>query len=85
MGLVFLLSFGPWAFKRLTSFVKEQVETLNKGSALVHYHQLAVTDSSQESPDVPEEDTSTAFDFTLLAKESHPERGRCRRPRIPGM
>ena len=26
MGILLLLSFGPWAFNRLTSFVKSQIE-----------------------------------------------------------
>lgn len=49
MGLFLLLSFGPWAFNRLTNFVK------NQKPIGVHYHRLAgEEESAVELPDAPD-------------------------------
>lgn len=40
VGLLLLVSFGPWAFNRLTRFVKSQIDSALK-PAEVHYHRLA--------------------------------------------
>ena len=45
MGILLLLSFGPWAFNRLTSFVKSQIEAALSKPVAVHYHQLDIRDS----------------------------------------
>ena len=38
MGILLLLSFGPWAFNRLTSFVKSQIEAALSKPVALHYH-----------------------------------------------
>jgi hypothetical protein len=37
MGILLLLSFGPWAFNRLISFVKSQIEAALSKPVAVHY------------------------------------------------
>lgn len=39
IGILLLLSFGPWAFNRLTTFVKNQVDSATK-NVQIHYHRL---------------------------------------------
>lgn len=60
-----LISFGPWAFRRLTSFVKSQVDEATKKHPAVMYQQLGTTedapdrqpeiagDASEDSPPPP--------------------------------
>jgi hypothetical protein len=50
MGIFLLLSFGPWAFRKLTSFVKSQIEAALSKPIAVHYHQLDNQDSDGEDP-----------------------------------
>lgn len=45
IGLLLLISFGPWAFNRLTGFIKQQIDTLIAKPSQVHYHRLAMEDS----------------------------------------
>ena len=42
LGLLLLVSFGPWAFNRITSFVKLQIDSSLNKSVSVHYHQLDI-------------------------------------------
>jgi hypothetical protein len=42
VGILLLLSFGPWAFNRLTSLVKSQIEAALSKPVAVHYHQLDI-------------------------------------------
>ena len=42
VGLLLLISFGPWAFRKLTEFVKSQVDAAFKKPVLVYYHRLDV-------------------------------------------
>ena len=50
MGILLLLSFGPWAFNRLTSFVKSQIEAALSKPVAVHCPQLDIQDSDEEDP-----------------------------------
>nr|XP_020818692.1 syncytin-1-like [Phascolarctos cinereus] len=68
IGLLLLFSFGPWAFTRLTSFIKTQIEASLKNTVNIHYHQLA---SSEDPTDTMEE----GLQFSKLV---HPE-SRCSR------
>lgn len=47
IGFLLLVSFGPWAFRRLTSFVKNQIDDATKKHPTVMYQQLA---TSEEPP-----------------------------------
>ncbi|MQL00603.1 hypothetical protein EI005_25695, partial [Escherichia coli] len=38
LGILLLLSFGPWAFNRLTSFVKSQIKAALSKPVALHYH-----------------------------------------------
>lgn len=44
IGLFLLLAFGPWAFRRLTNFIKQQIDSLIAKPIQVHYHRLALAD-----------------------------------------
>lgn len=44
IGFLLLISFGPWAYRRLTSLVKNQVDEATKHSVEVHYQQLSQHD-----------------------------------------
>ena len=67
MGILLLLSFGPWAFKRLTSFVKSQIEAALSKPVAVHYHQLDIQDSDEEDPPSTKAETTTRLQFSTLA------------------
>jgi hypothetical protein len=68
-----LLFFGPWAFKRLTSFVKSQIEAALSESFAVHYHQLNIYDSDKEDPPPTEAKRVTGLQFsTLIANVGFP-------------
>nr|UGO47158.1 MAG: envelope protein [Retroviridae sp.] len=43
-GLLLLVSFGPWALRKLTAFIREQVDQLVKPAVAVHYHRLTACD-----------------------------------------
>lgn len=48
-GLLLLISFGPWAFSRLTTFIKQQIENVTR-PVMVHYH--AISQYDEEGPSV---------------------------------
>ena len=66
LGILLLLSFGPWAFKRLTSFVKSQIEAALSKPVAVHYHQLDIQDSDEEDPPPTKAETVTRLQFSTL-------------------
>ena len=73
MGILLLLSFGPWAFNRLTSFVKSQIEAALSKPVAVHYHQLDIWYSDKE--DVPPTDAERAtagLQFSTLVQMQGP-------------
>ena len=67
MGILLLLSFGPWAFRKLTSFVKSQIEAALSKPVAVHYHQLDIQDSDEEDPPPTKAETTTRLQFSTLA------------------
>lgn len=42
--ILLALTFGPWAFKRITDLVKQQVDNIVAKPIQVHYHRLAMMD-----------------------------------------
>nr|XP_036852332.1 syncytin-1-like [Manis javanica] len=44
LGLLLVLSFGPWAFQKLTMLIKQQIDSLVAKPIQVHYHRLALAD-----------------------------------------
>lgn len=69
MGLLLLISFGPWAFAKLTRFVKTQIDAMIKEPVTVHYHRLQTRDLEvAEEPELTEELTAPAraLDFSSL-------------------
>ena len=67
MGILLLLSFGPWAFRKLTSFVKSQIEAALSKPVAVHYHQLDTQDSDEEDSLPTEAEKVTRLQFSTLA------------------
>lgn len=51
IGLLLLLSFGPWAFRRITQFVKDQLDELRTKPIQVHYHRLDLADRGLDEYD----------------------------------
>jgi hypothetical protein len=66
LGILLLLSFGPWAFKRLTNFVKSQIEPALSKTVAVHYHHLDIQDSDEDLPPT-EAERATGLQFSTLA------------------
>ncbi|GAB1289448.1 Envelope polyprotein [Apodemus speciosus] len=66
IGLLLLVSFGPWAFQRLTRFVKSQIDsTLSKDFVSVQYHRLEPKEL-EESPEDPTTTPSRRLKFSKL-------------------
>ena len=53
VGLLLLISFGPWAFNRLTRFVKSQVDSTLK-PAEIHYHRLMIEEVLDDHTCIPQ-------------------------------
>ena len=51
LGLMLVLSLGPWAFQRITTFIREQINTALGRQIQVHYHQLDLADQGYDVPD----------------------------------
>ena len=66
VGLLLLISFGPWAFRKLTEFVKSQVDAAFKKPVLVYYHRREVWDIDQDTYTDPPDAPSVGLDFTIL-------------------
>lgn len=61
-GFFLLVSLGPWALRKLTAFIREQVDQLVKPAVAVHYHRLTTCD--EES--YPEPTTAPGLRFSTL-------------------
>ena len=73
MDILLLLSFGLWAFNRLTSFVKSQIEAALNKPVAVHYHQLDIRDSDEEDvPSTNAERATAGLQFSTLAAKQSP-------------
>ena len=56
-----MISFGPWAFQKLTRFVKSQIDSsLSSASVSVHYHGLDVGDNKQVAGEESDVDTASS-------------------------
>ena len=72
MGILLLLSFGPWAFNRLTSFVKSQIEAALSKPVAVHYHRLDIRGSAEDLSSADAERAAVGLQFSTLAAETEP-------------
>ena len=70
MGILLLLSFGPWAFNRLTSFVKSQIDAALKKTVAIHYHRLDIRDSTEDLSSNNAERAAIGLQFSTLAAET---------------
>jgi hypothetical protein len=70
--LLLLISFGPWAFRKLTEFVKSEADAAFKRPILVHYHCLEIRDIDQEVYAEPPGAPSLGLDFKALDPENNP-------------
>lgn len=68
VGILLLLSFGPWAFNRLTTFIKNQVDSVIKGPVAVHYHRLSLQEPTEDCVQLPPT-TAEGLRFSSLAAE----------------
>ena len=56
-----MISFGPWAFQKLTRFVKSQIDfSLSSASVSVHYHRLDVGDNKQVTGEESDGDAASS-------------------------
>ena len=61
LGLLLLISFGPWAFQKLTRFVKSQIDSsLSSAFVSVHYHRLDVGDNKQVTGEEADADAASS-------------------------
>ena len=67
VGLLLLLSFGPWPFNRLTSFVKSQINSALNRPVAVHYHQSDIRGSAKDLSSAKVEVTTIGLQFSTLA------------------
>ena len=72
MGLLLLVSFGPWAFNRITSFVKLQIDSALNKTVVVHYHWLDIRDSAKDLSSDGAERAAIGLQFSTLAAETEP-------------
>jgi hypothetical protein len=73
VDILLLLSFGPWAFNRLTSFVKSQIEAALSKPFAVHDHQMDIRDSDEEDVLPTNAERATAgLQFSTLAANANP-------------
>lgn len=69
IGLLLLISFGPWAFRRLTSFVKNQVDEATKKYPSVLYQRLnASEDPSPSATESDVKDVSPPMSFEVFER-----------------
>lgn len=50
LSLLLIISFGPWAFRKVTDFIKKQIDNILAKPIHVHYHRLAMTDAEGSDP-----------------------------------
>ena len=61
LGLLLLISFGPWAFQKLTRFVKSLIDSsLSSTSVSVHYHRLDIGNNKQVTGEESDVDTASS-------------------------
>lgn len=59
LGLLLLVSLGPWAFNKLTSFIKQQIDNILAKPIHIHYQRLAAINSPDD-------------DYVRLASSNNP-------------
>jgi vomeronasal1 receptor len=72
VGILLLLPFGPWAFNRLTSFVKSQIDAALNKPVAVHYHQLDIRCSAEDLSSIDAERAAVGLQFSNLAADTEP-------------
>jgi hypothetical protein len=70
VDILLLLSFGPWAFNRLTSFVKLQIDSALNKTVAVHYYLLDIIDSAEDLSSNDAERAAIGLQFSTLAAET---------------
>ena len=70
MGIFLLLSFGPWAFNRLTSFVKSQIEAALSKPVAVHYQWISETPMKISLPPMQKEQLLASSFLPLLQMQN---------------
>lgn len=63
---------GPWAFNRLISFIKSQIDSALNKTVAVHYHWLDIRDSAKDLSSDDAERVAVGLQFSTLAAETEP-------------
>ena len=71
VGLLLLLTFGPWAFQKLTRLIKTQIDSILEKPVSIHYHQLLEKEqsSSEDGDNADSNPPRQGFDFTGLEQQ----------------
>ncbi|XP_049646184.1 MLV-related proviral Env polyprotein-like [Suncus etruscus] len=65
IGFLLLISFGPWAFRRLTSFVKSQIDDATKNNPHILYQRLSTSEDTP-APKAPTTAAKPPLQFEIL-------------------
>ncbi|KAL6037548.1 hypothetical protein STEG23_001538 [Scotinomys teguina] len=89
VGLIIVLTFGPWALSRFTRFIKEQLSADSSRRIQVHYHRLELESQGYDPgpPDqasVPEQRCTCAWEVTGMVALDCDLLKRDRAPGTPG-
>lgn len=70
IGFLLIISFGPWAFRRLTTFVKNQIDDATKKHPHILYQQIRTKEDSPSSqgdtPPSSQGDTPEPLKFEIF-------------------
>lgn len=73
IGFLLLLTFGSWAFRKLTSFVKSQVDAALQRPISVHYHRVKLQGSREDlqydAPDASATAPTEGLKFSTMGME----------------
>lgn len=48
LSILLLIAFGPWAFRRLTALIKQQIDAMLAKPIQIHYQRLAIRDNLED-------------------------------------
>ena len=72
LGLLLFVSFSPWTFNQISSFIKSQIDSALNKTVAVHYHWLDIRDSAKDLSSDDAERVAVGLQFSTLAAETEP-------------